>query len=338
VHAVNPIKILVAGATGYGNIGDDAIRNRIVESIASSPHPVEILCTRPYPQPELVDWCDGLVLGGGGIVYDSGGSEHGQSNFDYFFGTFLKLAKKKGKPVCLSAVGVDGITDPGNASRFRDWASAITHASVRMPADGKRLGELGLGCKIVIADDIASLGKPSRFRNTAPGKRKKACVIPQALWVEKFSFESLEWTMGRLASMGYDVYVASTSVHDTDVCTRAAKLLGFPGSVRDYLFLDEPALISLLGEMDLVLSSRFHGLIFARAGGCPSIFSLGRGAKLANQVGNAGVLTKLIVDRDADTFKKRIAAGNRLGSFGDPLRHAMVLRNFVKSLAERPKA
>lgn len=65
----NKLKILIAGAFGYGNLGDNILRDTLVELLNRYIN-VEIYVDRPFPNKELIDYCDLRIIGPGGLLYD----------------------------------------------------------------------------------------------------------------------------------------------------------------------------------------------------------------------------------------------------------------------------
>jgi polysaccharide pyruvyl transferase WcaK-like protein len=326
---IKPQKILIAGATGYGNMGDDAVRQRMTSHLRT--RGVEVKVTRPYPQRELVQWCDKLILGGGGIIYDHPTDQAQQQNFDYYVNQYLAWAVELGKPVALCSIGIQALKVEANIERFRALLKHVKFVSVRQPEDAAILRKHDLYQSPIVADDLALALRPSPFTFTAPTKRRKACVIPQVNYVRKFGIEPIEWLVDELKKMNYEVYTALTAVEDVEVGQKIAQAIGDHGSVRDFLYLAPRELISLLGEMDVVLSSRFHGLIFAKAGGCEAIYSLNKASKLAQQLHKEAVLLDVVRNRDLPALKAALKAPVPLKSHGHPQQHLMMLDAFLDS-------
>ena len=74
------LKILIAGAFGYGNLGDDLLRDTLTFLLKKKyGNQVELYTDRPYPDKELIDYCDLRIIGPGGLLYDSN-----ESHAEYF--------------------------------------------------------------------------------------------------------------------------------------------------------------------------------------------------------------------------------------------------------------
>jgi len=321
-------KILIAGATGYGNMGDDAVRNKIVAHLRSHHH-VEIKVTRPHPQRELIEWCDKLILGGGGIIYDHPTDQAQQQNFEYYVDNYLAWALAAKKPVCLCSVGIQALKVEANIQRLRGLLAQVGHLSVRQHEDAAILKKHDLYAEPVVADDLAMALARAPYTFTAPSKRQKVCVVPQVNYVRKFGIEPILWLVAELKKLNYEVYTALTAVEDIEVGQQIAQAIGEHGSVRDFLYLGPRELISLLGEMDVVLSSRFHGLIFAKAGGCEKIYSLNKASKLAQQLEKQAVLLDIVRNHDQAGLRHALAHPVPLKSHGDPRLHLHMLDRFL---------
>lgn len=320
-------KILIAGATGYGNMGDDAVRSKITAHLRT--RGVEIKVTRPHPQKALIDWCDKLILGGGGIIYDHPTDQAQQQNFEYYVDNYLAWAVAAKKPVALCSVGIQALKVEANIVRLRGLLQHVKHVSVRQHEDAAILKKHALFDDPVVADDLAMALPPMPFTFTAPSSRKKVCVVPQINYVRKFGIEPILWLVAELKKLNYEVYTALTAVEDIEVGQQIAQAIGEHGSVRDFLYLAPRELISLLGEMDVVLSSRFHGLIFAKAGGCQAIYSLNKASKLAQQLEKQAILLDVVRNHDGAGLRHALANPVPLKSHGDPKLHLHMLDRFL---------
>ena len=65
------MKILLCGAFGYGNLGDNLIRDEAIRFFNGYFPEIEIYIDRPHPNDELIDYVDLRILGPGGLLYDS---------------------------------------------------------------------------------------------------------------------------------------------------------------------------------------------------------------------------------------------------------------------------
>ena len=66
-----PFKILLCGAFGYGNLGDNLIRDEAVHFFNDYFPEIEVYIDRPYPNKELIDFVDLRIIGPGGLLYDA---------------------------------------------------------------------------------------------------------------------------------------------------------------------------------------------------------------------------------------------------------------------------
>lgn len=322
-------KILIAGATGYGNQGDDAIRNRIAEHLAARGD-CEIKATRPHPQRALIDWCDKLVLGGGGIIYDHPTDAAAQQNFTYYVDNYLRWALDAGKPVALCSVGIQALTVDANAARLGSLLAKCHHVSVRQPEDAALLAERARYADAQVADDLGFLTPRAAFGFTAASKRPKLCLVPHALFLAKFGEASLRWLVEQLRAEGYELYVALTASEDSAVGELLAGMIGEPGSVRDYLRLTDRELVALFAEMDAVISARFHGLVFATVAGTPTVLAMNRPSKIAQQIAPEGTVFGAIKHQDRKRLLASLKASPALKRFAAPQTHLELLDRFIE--------
>ena len=97
---------------------------------------------------------DKVIIGGGGILYDEGGSPHGQSNFDYYINQYLAISVALEKPVCLCGVGVQDLTKEENISLFRNLLKKVSFVSVRQSSDKDFFNQNQLFPNVIVADDL----------------------------------------------------------------------------------------------------------------------------------------------------------------------------------------
>jgi len=91
------MKLLIIGASGYGNVGDDGYRVVFGEALGDK-H--ELLFDSPHPDLRGVDWADAVIVGGGGVIYCNQ-----TAHFD-FMSLYLDRAIKQRKPVAFASCGV----------------------------------------------------------------------------------------------------------------------------------------------------------------------------------------------------------------------------------------
>lgn len=273
------MNILICGATNYGNVGDDCIRDVMVDFISKKFPTAIIKCTRPYPQKQLVEWADKVILGGGGILYDKN-----DTNFDYYVRKYLQWSVELNKPICLCSIGVQALEQEENIELLRSLLSKVKYISVRQMRDYLFFNEHNLSSNVVLADDLGLLTNKGDFTFTADSEKLKVCIVPHMAWDTKTTFLEEVKKLIFENNKEIDFYLTTSAYEDLNVLEELIPLLEEHGSVRDFKYLKPMELVSLLGEMDYVLTSRFHCAIFAHIGGCKNIFSLSFNDKLKQLV------------------------------------------------------
>ncbi len=313
------MNVLICGATSYGNKGDDAIRNIMAEHLVSLG--VNVKVTRPYPQKELIEWADKVVIGGGGILYD-----HEGANFEYFFKQYLGWAIELKKEVCLCAIGFQCVLKPENVEYLKSVIDKISFISVRHQQDKDLFKELGITENVIVADDLGFLVKPSAYTFTNKSTKPKICIIPH----KEYLIQDLVWLIEELKDY-WDIYTVITSYEDYSTLCILRDAIGKESSVRSFCYLTENEIVSLLGEMDYVLSARFHGLVFAKQGSA-NIFTLGRAYKVVNQITPDGFLFEDIFAHDLESImEKLIFTTPKLILNNNSTEHLDLLTKFVNN-------
>lgn len=338
---ITPIRVLICGATGYGNLGDDAIRNQLIRHLGAN-YPVEIKVTRPFPQVEMVEWAEAVFIGGGGILYDGDGVPHGQANFDYYVGDYLRWAVERGKPVALAAVGVQALTLEKNLALLRELLKKTDYVSVRQQRDYDILRAAGFEGRLILGDDVAFLTEGTDIHFLAPMKprppllswlprRRRLCFMPQSRLFERVGFKNIVWMLRLLERRGYEVHLVSTAYEDEDALQRLVPYtkLGRQGlSYQGRLAI--PEVIALLRDMDLLVSSRFHGIVFAKIANVPRIVGISRSNKITEQLPAEANIYEHVARRDAAAVLRCIENPAPLRSFGAPEAHLQAIDDFMK--------
>lgn len=160
--------VLIAGAFGYGNTGDDAILKVIVRDLRNEVPGIELVVISNDPDEtqrllggasihrtdivgivDAVKKCDLMILGGGGLFYDYWGVEQDdlltkqQAEIPYYTG-FCLLATLLAKPLIIYAVGVGPLMSESGKLFTRAAFEQAHTSTVRDPESKKILVSLGL--------------------------------------------------------------------------------------------------------------------------------------------------------------------------------------------------
>lgn len=311
------MKVLICGATGYGNLGDDVIRNIYVDHILSAFPKTKVVITRPYPQDNLVIDSDGVIIGGGGILYDTV-----QTNFEYF-SRYADVAFENGIPYALIGVGFQGEFKDENLPKLKSMLKNASRISVRQIQDKEYLNTLGFDA--LIGKDSAYLIKPvTNLEITSYSGKIKVAIIPGQN--DSYLIENLKEIV-ELNKDVIDFYVVCLSAEDMPKVELLSKEIDEDGSIRDFRYFTPEIISTLLGEMDAVYTGRFHGIPFALSGGCKKIIGFGNRIKIKQELPESNYVEVL----DTKNFWPLYLSCEELPKVNDHL-HLDVLTNFVQGL------
>jgi len=282
------MNLLLCGATGYGNVGDDCIRDILADSVYSKfGDKVNITATRPYPQKKLIEESNLIVIGGGGLIYDSN-----QANFDYYL-MYAAEAYLESKPYAFIGIGLQELSDPKNISRLREAFRHSKVISVRQQADIDKLKKLDcyFENKTFLGKDIGYLIKPSKIKFTEKSNKPKIAIIPGHDFLNTEIYKD-KIKLAVLNNMNaVDFYFISTSYEDNDNIEELRKIIDYNGSIRDFKYFRASTITSLLGEMDAVYTNRFHGVVFGVASGCKKVIGFGTKQKILDELPQENIAT-----------------------------------------------
>jgi len=251
------MKILIVGAFGYGNLGDNAIRDIELELFSEFG---EVAWDSPPMDMKKVNSSDVLILGGGGIIYDANPhklpGEISLINVNNYCGYAEKFLEKD-KPVIIFCVGEQGIQTYEAKKRYRDIMNRATIVSTRSIADTEILYSIGVQREIITAADPAIMFSPARY-NVDLTSRRVCCVATSG-------FKGINMCQ-----------TAMTFSKRDDTKTRGKFGIGWwSKSARDFVdFVADKA--------DIVISGRFHGGILTFAAGKPAVLLWGQNSRFKN--------------------------------------------------------
>jgi polysaccharide pyruvyl transferase WcaK-like protein len=165
-------RIGISGSYGGLNLGDEAILQSIIAQLRKE-LPVEITVfsrdaedskrrhgvERAVPIRKLsraeaqaeVERLDLLILGGGGILFDAEARIYLRE---------VGIAKEKGVPVMVYAIGAGPLNDPAAQALVRDCLEHVEVITVRERAAQQALEDAGVHREIIVTADPALLLKP----------------------------------------------------------------------------------------------------------------------------------------------------------------------------------
>jgi polysaccharide pyruvyl transferase CsaB len=178
--------VVIAGYYGYGNAGDEAILDSMLQRLRSeiqglapivvtgnpeqtaSAHDVEAISAKDIARIiTAVEGCDLVIVGGGGLFHDYWGFDAATALTRHhsglaFTSTFGLLATTFAKPLMLYAVGVGPLFSEISRQHARTMFNLATSATVRDPESRELVVSLGVDAsRVAVTADPAFLIEPS---------------------------------------------------------------------------------------------------------------------------------------------------------------------------------
>lgn len=314
-HPAQPPRLLLIGAYGMTNLGDDAILVAMLDELrAALPGATfAVVALDPAALPiapditpvpfadrairEALPGADLLVIGGGGLLfdfrirasYDEFRGDRATNFYPHYRAAFL--ARELGIPVYLYAVGVGPLVGAAARDLTRqvcDLASAIT---VR-----DSLSRIELCCLGVPAARVTVTADPTMRLPTPEARRGAGATGPQVGFVIRdwfpvtapgtvqlpHSATYLDHYFARFAAAadhlvaargGRALFFAVQSAVDDDrhFAGEVLRRMAHPEGATLAAAADYRDLQALIGGLDLVVSTRLHGVIFAALAGVPAV-------------------------------------------------------------------
>lgn len=264
------VKILLVGAFGYGNLGDELLRDvfltEITRQAARREMPVEVRVDRPYPTLAQVEWADALVIGPGGLLYDNK-----TAHFDYNK-MYVDAAQQRGIPQYWIGVGIQQTTVNPFSERMGDLLRQARGITVRHSQDLEVLARHGV-TPWLCAPDLAYAWQP-RYRLGRGGfLPKPASDKPTMVYVvgTNKKRKSLVELLRGLRSR-YRLYLLSFSSGADAALDWYRRMLRLgEQSQHEHLVTTPDAAYAILAAADVVLSEKYHALVLAVLAGTPVV-------------------------------------------------------------------
>ncbi|MBR0653100.1 polysaccharide pyruvyl transferase family protein [Roseomonas terrae] len=286
-RAARGSRAVVSSAWNLGNCGDDAV-TLAAAAICRRLGFDEVSLLGPDGPLDLIEDAGFVLLGGGGLIYDNDIAN--TANYT----APLRFAADCGVPHAALGVGTQGIrTAFGRAA----YLEALSGAAVIAARDRTDVTELREGCGLAQVELGADLAfalpelEPHWFAPVVRPTRPR----PLALLSLGYTRETpglqgetlLRTILGLARSVGetHELLLARHSTDDAAVHAEAARILGIRHI--DLAALGVPMAIATYAAADLVVTSRFHGTIFAALTGTPVATVCNASAKLGRLVNQA---------------------------------------------------
>ena len=289
--------VLICGAYGKGNSGDDAILTAIVRSFRAQDPDLPLYVTSRTPSRTARDTGVGSVYtfhpwkvrrrmrrtalylsGGGSLIQDATSTR----SLWYYLNS-IRAAKRLGNPVMMFGCGIGPVRRSLNRRRAgRILQSCVDRITLRDHASLRELEALGVsGIPTRVTADLAFLVSPAdpalveaqcAAQGIAPEDR--LLILAPRPWegmahrLEAFA----EAAVYGARRKGYrPVLLAMEPAKDRNVCRQIAELAAAKGVDCPVLEAsqDTGAVVGLIRRADAVLAMRLHALIFAAAQGTP---------------------------------------------------------------------
>ena len=307
VASPRPLRVALFGFYGVGNFGDDLMAWMIAKELQSRGHRVSIfslgrdkrhsLLSLDFQQQgftistfidQTLTSCDAVIYGGGGVLVAH--SMDKLKKFRLYFEReqqFLNAVKCRRLPLMVMSVGGDGGMDPDQLDAFaKDLVKYASTVTVRNSSDVYLMRALGLDSLdapdlVWAARQILSIQSRAHLGFTigldlypAILKRRGGSYFIAFLQALILKHPTIEFVFlnSRHRTSGLDLELSQF-------------LRGV--NVNRYRFVDFQSDVSILGSLDLLISSRLHVLMIALSCGVPviSIFAEAKTQLVLEQTG-----------------------------------------------------
>ena len=288
--------VLICGAYGKGNAGDDSILEAILQQMHHIDPDLPIYVLSRNPKETRLRYRVGAihtfdfwgffhhmgktklyVNGGGSLIQDVTSTR----SLQYYLSN-IALAKKRGNQVLMYGCGIGPVSSPANrraAGRtINQYVDAIT---LREPGSARELQEMGVTRpKISVTADPALLLDPAppeaveaflRTQGIDPDEKHVLFVLrPWQGMEEKLPVfaAAARWCYEKKGMV--PVFFALEPKRDRAVAEQVAAMVDCPHHIVSAPH-DGHLIVGMMGAMEAVVSMRLHALIFAAGQGVPLV-------------------------------------------------------------------
>lgn len=280
------LTILVVSASKFGNAGDDAITESSVSILSKAFKGARIILARPPFCRLDVNLADVIVLGGGGILYDSC-FNNAMNYCDY-----LLYAHSQGKKTFGIGLGTQGIKSARGRELYKNSLDTCDVVVVRNERDREVIvNDCGVASPVMTTNDLVfQFGRDiTPVKWSEPRKKKKLKIAISLLDSKNLlaAKRMRDYRAGCIDTIEYlcnsfDVCFVVQSKDDLELYNSYIKK--YDAKIISYGYGHSKEFIEFYKTVDLSITSRFHGFIFSLLAGIP-IISVGS---------NAGKIERLI--------------------------------------------
>lgn len=288
--------ILISGYYGFDNIGDESILRSVITSIRSRLPDCTLTVlshdpagTREKYGVEAVDRmapmeivravkrCDMLISGGGSLLQDVTSSK----SIQYYL-SIIRLAKHYHKKVFIYSQGIGPIDRPANRRATARVLRTVDGIVVRDERSANLLEEIGIPREkvVITADPVLRMARRDKT-DGAEALRKAGVPEQRGLTVgwairekDKGSplmgevMECIRWLKEKYGAES--VLIPFHYEEDLAVSREIASRLDGAAFCLQEKYLSED-MLSIIGNMDLMVGMRLHSLIYAAIQGVPMV-------------------------------------------------------------------
>jgi polysaccharide pyruvyl transferase CsaB len=289
------VTVGVLGSYGGRNVGDEAILTSLLADLqlrrpdasvrVFSRHPEHT--RRAYPDVEVVCWegssrdamaehlrgLDVLLLGGGGILYDTEARKYLR---------LARLAQDRHVPLFTYAVGAGPLTEPDDCALIRGTLDTANEVIVRDEGSKRALEEAGLRRPVAVTADPALLLEPEPFDVEQlrgawhPDRPLIGMNVREpgraAEHLDVDGYHQLLAHVGDFLVHRFDAQVLFVPMERQDLRHAFAVLSHMTAAEHGHVLHGEyrpRELLGLIANLDLAVGMRLHFLIFAAVAGVP---------------------------------------------------------------------
>ena len=294
--------VLICGAFGKGNSGDDAILQTMVRELRRLAPDLPLYATSRSPRQTAREAAVSTVFtfhpwkirqrmgktalylsGGGSLIQDATSTR----SLWYYLHS-IRLAKRRGNQVMMFGCGIGPVRRKSNRRRAaKTIQNCVDRITLRDAASARELEALGVqGIPAAVTADIAFLAQAAPMDRVE--KLCEACcvrehVLPEdrLLILTPRPWEGYEDHLDAFAAAAIyaareygmtPLLLAMEPGKDLRVCEEIAQIVNDREGIRCPVLeasRDAAAVVGLIGRADAVLGMRLHSLIFAAAQGTP---------------------------------------------------------------------
>ncbi len=270
------MKVHFAGTYGYGSFGDDCYVDTLRFQLNGVWNPLELIQDRVDEEPFSPTSQDAGILAGSGLLY-SHLYESGADSLEYYL-RFLAAMQLFGKNTFALALGVQGELTPSAIAPYVSTFDSMDLRTVRDSESAARLRAAGLTSPVLECADISYLtprapkAVESRSSSAKPvlgvvaSQSDHAVIYPGSDGFERRILDALE-----LLDPTFDLRFLSFNRATDDWLPQAwnhpAEHYGYddkdPDGIRNFT--------EAVRDVDVLLTSRLHGIILAASAGIPFV-------------------------------------------------------------------